>query len=195
MDREGWCAAIHGVAKSRTRLSDWTELAWTLCWSSHCLHLLFSQVWWTPLCLLPWTFYQVNCLSPFCLVTFLTFCLIPSFWIYFSVSSLWLIFCLYFFVLDKSICLSILEKCPNADVLCGPAKCFPLVTRAICSIGVFYVGCAHSSVVSRQITAGALVVEAGPRPNSLWGPTLCSAASVLVGRISLWLWALSVSDS
>ena len=29
MDREAWRAAIHGVAKSRTRLSDWTELSWT----------------------------------------------------------------------------------------------------------------------------------------------------------------------
>ena len=26
MDREDWHAAIHGVAKSWTRLSDWTEL-------------------------------------------------------------------------------------------------------------------------------------------------------------------------
>ena len=27
-DREAWRSAIHGVAKSRTRLSDWTELNW-----------------------------------------------------------------------------------------------------------------------------------------------------------------------
>ena len=29
MGREAWRAAIHGVAKSQTRLSDWTELNWT----------------------------------------------------------------------------------------------------------------------------------------------------------------------
>ena len=29
MDREAWHAAIHGVARSRTRLSDWTELNWS----------------------------------------------------------------------------------------------------------------------------------------------------------------------
>ena len=34
MDREAWCAAVRGVRKSWTRLSDWTELNWT------------ELVWW-----------------------------------------------------------------------------------------------------------------------------------------------------
>ena len=28
MDRKAWRAAVHGVAKSQTRMSDWTELNW-----------------------------------------------------------------------------------------------------------------------------------------------------------------------
>ena len=38
MDREAWRAAIHGVAKSWTWLSDWTELNWTV-FKNRCLGL------------------------------------------------------------------------------------------------------------------------------------------------------------
>ena len=42
MDREAWHAAIHGVAKSRTQLSDWTELNW--CVSAINCHT--CTIWW-----------------------------------------------------------------------------------------------------------------------------------------------------
>jgi len=41
MDREAWRAAIHGVAKNRTRLSDWCDLIWFLASPHPCQHLLF----------------------------------------------------------------------------------------------------------------------------------------------------------
>ena len=41
MDREAWRAAVHGVAKSQTRLSDWTELHWTERNGTRCYDLFF----------------------------------------------------------------------------------------------------------------------------------------------------------
>ena len=48
MNREAWRAAIHGVVKSRTRLSDWTELNWatslSLSLSNTCI-IAHSRCW------------------------------------------------------------------------------------------------------------------------------------------------------
>jgi len=41
MDREGWHAAVHGVTKSHTWLSDWTELNWMFSKSSIILPSIF----------------------------------------------------------------------------------------------------------------------------------------------------------
>ena len=62
MDREAWSAAIHGVTKSRTWLSDWTKLNWTemkvktklltvslgKAWERGETQLLASLLWFSP---------------------------------------------------------------------------------------------------------------------------------------------------
>ena len=40
MDREAWHAAIHGIAKSQTRLSDWSDLIWYYNW--HIIYILME---------------------------------------------------------------------------------------------------------------------------------------------------------
>ena len=58
MDREAWRAAVHGVARSRTRLSDWTELNWrfshTSTWRVVSLSLFFWLLHVTCRILVPW---------------------------------------------------------------------------------------------------------------------------------------------
>ena len=43
MDREAWRAEIHGVTKSRTRLSDWTELNWSFL--ALCVNMKAHKCW------------------------------------------------------------------------------------------------------------------------------------------------------
>ena len=44
MDREAWHAAVHGVSKSQTRLSDWTELNWTTILRHGLFRIMFRWV-------------------------------------------------------------------------------------------------------------------------------------------------------
>ena len=46
MDTEAWCAAICGVAKSWTWLSDWTELNWKWCHHSPNVYNLQFKAFW-----------------------------------------------------------------------------------------------------------------------------------------------------
>ena len=43
MDREAWCAAVHGVAKSRRWLGDWTELNPVLLFPKKCIPICLHQ--------------------------------------------------------------------------------------------------------------------------------------------------------
>ena len=82
LDREAWHAAVHGVAKSQTWLSHWTELNWTYKCSYTVVYQIYSQlgeflhVWYTQTSLIDNTSVGFECPS------------IPSFWFWSEVSTL-----------------------------------------------------------------------------------------------------------
>ena len=59
MDREAWHAAVHGVAKSKTQLSNWTELNFHTCWTQAYLVYAFCvlslSLSYVQLFATPWT--------------------------------------------------------------------------------------------------------------------------------------------
>ena len=57
MDREAWHTVIHGVAKSRTRLSDWSDLIWNY----HNIVNMYRSLLHVQLFATPWT---VACQTP-----------------------------------------------------------------------------------------------------------------------------------
>ena len=84
MDREAWHAVVHGVGKSRTRLSNWTELNW---WTVTCqtpLSMgLSRQEYWSGLpCPLPGFFsnsrIEISCISCIGRQVFLHWCSLES---------------------------------------------------------------------------------------------------------------------
>ena len=68
MDREAWRAAIHGVSKSWTRLSNWTELNWTELIEVSIQSMIIVIIGPEPICCL-WKLEP--CLLSFLFVTFL----------------------------------------------------------------------------------------------------------------------------
>ena len=111
--------------------------------------------------------FLINCLSPFCLVPFLEFCLVLSFGKYSFVSSLCLTLCVSFYVLGRSAPYPSLERVALCVVQ------FPMVTRASFSWGFPCLGCMHPLIVVG--------------PQLLWAHWLRELAPGLAGCIA-WLW-------
>ena len=64
VDREAWHAAVFGVAKSRTRLSDWTEWNWKVGWDGWPSAILFSFCLYVTIKLPKWSRGFLNAYQP-----------------------------------------------------------------------------------------------------------------------------------
>ena len=168
MDREAWHAAIHGVAKSQTRLIDWTELNW--CWGQKCLQM-YLLVGLTPLSF---------CNALFCL-------LLQSFVLEY-ISSDTSIATPAFFSFPLALLL-LTQSCPT---LCNPVNCsapgFPVLhhLREHAQTHVHWVG--DITQPSRPLSSPS------PPAFSLFLHQISSSESALLIRWPEY-WSFSISPS
>ena len=127
MNREAWLAAVHGVAKSWTRLSEWTELNWTeFSYASHCLPVIVILSGVSTVC----HWWYLNCLWNLLVFSFRTALLI-LFWIFSNCISCitrppwghWMTHFLFHYLLCSIVLIiyvqfsSVAQSCPT---LCDP---------------------------------------------------------------------------
>ena len=77
MDREAWRAVIHGVAKSRTQLSDWTELNWML---NNCKYTKITELYPSRACIF-WYATYISIFKKIINAEILVMCLSCWFWV------------------------------------------------------------------------------------------------------------------
>ena len=131
MDREAWRAAVYGVAKSQTLLSNWTELNWT---DASCRFTPSSLKMLCSFLLLPsqcWRYHlEFTSMSIFSALMTLT-SLLKFIWLYIDVDlflvsvlfhwSIWLPFFLSFFLLlNLTACKTAI---PQRGIKPGPQSC------------------------------------------------------------------------
>ena len=143
MDREAWRAAIHGLAKSRTWLSDWTEL------------MAISQLvypfnyWWVFELFSVWEYYEQSCNAQMCKNFVHKFFYrhmssnLLGIYLEMELQSHMVALCLTFWVTAKLFCKVTALFYPPASNVWGPISTY--LCWCLISINVFFFFCSHPS--------------------------------------------------